>query len=274
MTGKANVAIRTITPAEAHVLLGKNSNNRNLRRTRVDTYARDMKSNKWELNGDPIRLNGDGTLLDGQHRLHACIQADSPFTTVVVSGLGAASHKTIDVGLTRTFADELKWRGEAHVADLAAVVRLLAAYDSGTLLLPDVASRAELSGFLTKNARVRESLAYCVGEAKKIGLRSTAIIATHYLIFREHGQDLANAYADHLFGGTDYGDGDPCLAFRTYAMSASGNRLFRPTTTEWFAYSIKAANAWLLGRPVKTLKWGRVGKNRENFPVLVSPEEV
>jgi len=41
-------------------------NNRGIRPAVVDAYARDMAAGHWRLNGDPIRFNKKGQLIDGQ----------------------------------------------------------------------------------------------------------------------------------------------------------------------------------------------------------------
>lgn len=44
-------------------------------------------------------------------------------------------------------------------------------------------------------------------------------------------------------------------------------------TVEWFAITIKAANAFLTGTPVRNLRWRKLGPKRENFPTLVTKED-
>lgn len=268
------VETREITPEEALAILERNENNRTVRHNRVQQYARDMKSGKWRLNGSTILFNGSGKLIDGQHRLLACVVAGKPFTSIVISGLTDADHSTIDTGMTRTFSDELRWRGETRVASLAAVCLLGFTYDNDQpgKAGKTSASRAELISWLKKNPDVRESVLASNG-VKDLLIRESAFAITHYLVLREHGADAAAAFRNHLISGTDYGEGDPCLALRRWATTKAQVSALRPSTVEWFAICLKSANHFLRGQPIQQLGWKRLGAKRENFPAIVTREE-
>lgn len=262
----------TITPKEAALILTKNTNNRNLRKSRITTYARDMAAGNWKLNGDPIRFNGKGNLIDGQHRLHACVLANKPFTTLRVTGVSVDAHHTIDVGLQRTMADELRWQGQTHAAELAAILALIWGYDNGGDWF-SVPSRSDLRLVLEKNPSVRESLA-AIAVGRKLAIRPTALCASHFLMAREHGREMADRFLASVASGADLAEGDPVLVLRNYAMNVAGSRLHRPNTQEWLAICIKAINSWLLGRQLKQLRWRRVGPGAEKFPHIISSEDV
>ncbi len=50
----------------------------------VEAYAMAMRENRWVLNGIPIIISTDGALCDGYHRLLACIEAQTPFLTLII----------------------------------------------------------------------------------------------------------------------------------------------------------------------------------------------
>jgi predicted nucleic acid-binding Zn ribbon protein len=64
-----------VTPEMAERWLGHNKVNRNLRNRRVDQFARDMRSGRWQLTGEAIKFGKSGNLIDGQHRLWAVIES-------------------------------------------------------------------------------------------------------------------------------------------------------------------------------------------------------
>ena len=82
---------KTITPAVAEAMLKASEAlgavNRKLNTRHVELYANEIRSNRWKLNGDAIRLDPDGRILDGQHRLQACVLAGIPFQTIVMTGV-------------------------------------------------------------------------------------------------------------------------------------------------------------------------------------------
>lgn len=97
--------VETIGPARAKAYLEKNTSNRPLRKTRVAKYARAMSSGEWRVTNQGIGFNCDGSLLDGQHRLHAIIEAGVPVRMAVTRGLDRESMFGIDVGATRNVSD-------------------------------------------------------------------------------------------------------------------------------------------------------------------------
>lgn len=90
-----------------------------------------MSAGVWKMNGDTIRFNGNGDLIDGQHRLNACVQAAQPFDTYVVRGLEHDSFDTIDQGKKRTIGDVLARQGHKHYTALASSLRWLWMYQKG-----------------------------------------------------------------------------------------------------------------------------------------------
>lgn len=267
-------AIEEITPQEALKILEQNKNNRRIRQRNVDTYARDMKTGRWKLNGSALLFNGHGGLMDGQHRLLACVLANKPFTTLVVRGLSETSHSTIDTGAPRTAGDELRWRGESNANQLASVLGMVWRYDNNVVTDQWVSpSRNDILSLLGKRPEIRESVKASTTQARGLGIRQTTVAVVHHLIYREHGVLVADLFLRHLDLGINYGPGDPCLALRNYALNVSKATSVRPTGSEWLAVAIKAANAFLTGREVKHLRWRRVGAGREAFPSLATSDE-
>ena len=54
--------------------------------------------NNWSLTGETIKFGTDGLLKDGQHRLYACIRANTPFDTHAIFGINPETFQHIDVG--------------------------------------------------------------------------------------------------------------------------------------------------------------------------------
>lgn len=117
-----------ITPDVAKAWLDKNKNNRRVSPVSVRSYARDMAAGNWLLTGDPIRFDEDGNLMDGQHRLMACVKAEKPFASVVIYGLPAELKNQIDVGRKRSVADVLTMAGYHNATYTQAIARLMLRY--------------------------------------------------------------------------------------------------------------------------------------------------
>jgi hypothetical protein len=107
-----NISKETVTPKKAMEWLKRNIANRPLSPVTVNNYARAMSDRAWKLNGDCVRFNGNGDLVDGQHRLTACVKSGQSFETYIVRGrsvrdaiLFAAGANSAH-GLRRTNADK------------------------------------------------------------------------------------------------------------------------------------------------------------------------
>src|SRR3989304_7875560 len=106
--------LETITPEIAHQMLATNKFNRKLSQARVDWLARQIANRKWMINGEPIILDVDGNLINGQHRLHACIKANLSIQTMVTRGIERMAMRTIDTGGSRTASDWFSMNGEKN----------------------------------------------------------------------------------------------------------------------------------------------------------------
>ena len=96
--------VETITPETAMRILEESSSfvNRKVKRTHVAALAEAMRSGHWKNVGDPIRIDSDGRVIDGQHRLLALVEANATLEFVVISGLPAESAHYIDIGIPRS----------------------------------------------------------------------------------------------------------------------------------------------------------------------------
>jgi len=97
--------VRTVTPREAAQWLehsnGHNRHNRPLSKSYVSYLAREIEVGNWRLTHQGIAFDSDGTLVDGQHRLSAIIEAKKPIQILVTLGLPVERFPIIDRGVAR-----------------------------------------------------------------------------------------------------------------------------------------------------------------------------
>lgn len=101
--------VMLVTPEIAAGWLAKNKSNRQLRSHTVAHYARQMRAGEWQLTHQGILIDGEGNLADGQHRLSAIVQADTPvhMAVTMMDLCTTALAMPLDIGLTRTYTDVL-----------------------------------------------------------------------------------------------------------------------------------------------------------------------
>lgn len=104
---KVRVVQTVMMPKMAEGFLQKNTCNRTLRDSWVYELGRIMESGQWKFNGDPIRIDKYGRLIDGQHRCFACWLTGIPVEVLIVYELDMEVQSTIDRGPRRTTADDM-----------------------------------------------------------------------------------------------------------------------------------------------------------------------
>lgn len=114
----------TFTPEQAQYILEhfNPSTNREQRLNNIRQYATSIKTGRWELNGEPLIFSKDGHLLDGQHRLFACVQAGMPLTTFCVFNISPKTFGSMDTGSNRSVANAFQTEGIRNYKIAANIV--------------------------------------------------------------------------------------------------------------------------------------------------------
>jgi hypothetical protein len=258
------VSIVHVTPELAEFYLRKNTKNRNINKTHVTAFERILSAGEMVMNGEAIILSVDGTLLDGQHRLTACVRSGVGFDAMVVEGIDVEAFKTIDGGRKRTLGDVLSVDGEVSSKALASAIVTLVAIgmtggrnvmsSSATGLRNVTGAHAER--ILSHHPRLRDSV---LAMHHVTLYRNQVGTALHYL-FSVVSQRLADDFASVLSGGSE-DIGRPFNLFRESLISASRVGDLRRSNA---AKAIKAFNAELSGARPKLLRLNSV----EEFPLI------
>lgn len=252
----------TITPELATQWLEGNTHNRPIRPKDVATYTASMERGAWTLNGESIIFSDDGRLLDGQHRLWACVESQKTFESIVVLGVPESVFTTIDQGKARTHADHLF---VAHVNATPTQMKFVAA--TALLIL-----RYRTNNVFSKLAVPAEQVIKLVQKEPAIvdwtikarrapaGLRSfsTPIAATMHLGSVKHPAE-ADVFIHRWTTGADLQNGSPILTLRQRVLAnpphLSPDRLFL-VASAW--------NAFIQQRPM--MKMGSM--RGDNFPKI------
>jgi len=108
--------------------------NRSVPQSAVEDLAtRMLRNDEWQQNGDTIRFDRDGHLLDGRRRLSSLVRAASiregfGLEFLVVRGLAPESQDTMDIGSKRTTGQILQMHGMADANNVAAAAQLIWGY--------------------------------------------------------------------------------------------------------------------------------------------------
>ena len=272
--GKVKAEMTVMTPSRAAELLLCNRNNRSVSSRLVTRYARDMASGNWQTNGSAVVLNGDGSLLDGQHRLMACVEADVPFTTLLIRGVGTDAMATIDTGRSRKLSDVLTMRGEERAKTLASVLRYSIIWGHvGPGEIPMRAagwnpSHSELLDFLERYPEARD-VTVIADRSRPRGMVGSIVgaMALNLIVAIDDA-----AYIDQFFRALMQGDGDqsspPYSLWHSIAKwSAETNN--KRESSYLLALMVKAWNASVAGEMPSIWRWRRAGSHAEAFPTIL-----
>lgn len=211
-----------VSPATAEDWLLRNINNRNKKQAIIAKYSRDMQAKRWGLTDSMICFDWNGNLLNGQHRLEACVAAGVGFWTFVAFDMDPESFRYMDGQSVRKLTDHLKMEGESYTLQLSATAALLHRYKQGRYSVSDAGrklllSQGEIRQSLDENPDIRDSVQFMHGTCQKL-LRfsgSEAVATLFHLIgTRNHGSEFANAFFEKLASGNDLSSGSPIYALR------------------------------------------------------------
>ena len=230
-----NISLIQLTAADAERLLELNTDNRKLRKAKVDEYVRAMQRGDFHFNGDAIRIglapDGKEVLLDGQHRLEALKQmpADYAILSLVIDGLPSVSRETIDVGATRTAANLLEFGGAERTLNATNIAALGRAAMTMADAKQSMPSKQEVVHFVKEHEDDLER-AYLHGhrtiENAPLKGGTTPYALAAYLIGQVESDDEAIRYFFRkLSTGEGLFSGDPILTLRNRLIS-------HPPTTE------------------------------------------
>lgn len=203
---KVRTYIVRITPTLADLMLETNIRNRRVSESSVSCLATAMSSNDMRLNGETVIFSSDGNLLDGQHRLRACVKSGRSFDSIVVFGISPKAFNTIDSGRARSTSDVLGMAGINSATKISSALQALMAFvENGGMMHGSCTHH----GVTKVTAPIAEKLLTAhPGIADSVNamscnrlMRTQHGYALHY-IFSLVDKGLADDFADVLANGT------------------------------------------------------------------------
>jgi hypothetical protein len=252
----------SITPKFAQDLLVRNTRNRKISEAHVRRLSDEMTAGKWKLNGDSIRMNGNA-LVDGQHRLLACVKSGVAFDTLLITDVPADVFDTIDIGKRRSPGDTLSVLGYKYATLLASSLILTHHYMSSSMGY----NRSCTNGFVEELAErypsMQDSVKLAACEFKTRLTTPTTVAAMHNLM-KKKDAELADEFFTSLAKGIGIEEGAPVGVLRERLLANSFEQK-KHTRTYVCAIVIKAWNATREGRKLKACRYGE----NETFPIII-----
>ena len=254
------IAVETITPAQAKAYLLHNTKNRTLHPKRVSIMAADMRMGAWVVNGDTIRFDVEGTLVDGQHRLSACVTSGVPLTVIVVRDLDVSAFMAMGKENPRSLGDMLSILGYKDGVRLGAAAKVFYGLSAGypTSMISksynkmshtQAAMVVELvPGLITWLQRFQSTSEFSAVRAGPECLYVALAEATS-----QEDPELADSFWESVMTGTDLYKGHPAKALRNKMLRERMATHGASHHWQWVGWAISAWNAHRKGRMVNRL---------------------
>ena len=265
--------VTIITPDYArHILENYNPKNRALKQKHVDDLAMEMTNKEWMLNGQTIIFSKNGMLLDGQHRLSACVKSGCSFETAVSYNVEENTFGKIDgLSVPRTTADVLSIENIPNYCEVAAIAKIIQKWeylknDEKHLVLTCTKfNKSDVTEFCLKRNDFDNS-ALVAKQGKKL-LKPSLFGACHY-ICSSINQFQADLFFKSLCDLNLAIKLQQALFLRDRLLTIrSEQRTLSFKEIEIMALIIKSWNAYREGRELKLLRWKLNSETNEMFPL-------
>ena len=267
-----HATVMTVTPLMADELLRRNERedyrNRTLSASTLDKYTDEMKRG-WKLTGETIIISKSGRLLNGQHRLHACIAAEKSFQTFVVFGVDDDAFAFMDIGRKRTAGDIFSIHGIKDANRMASATLWIWKYHNTKMNTPPAGASPTPDQLYDYYNSVAPNLtaSVTVGRQCKDLAPPALMVALHYLCSQKSA-----AHADKFFVGIATGVNltakDPALKLRNRLIE---ERIGGGTLSDIYiaAFTVQAWAAARQGRAVGIFRWRGEQNPTQPFPSII-----
>jgi hypothetical protein len=262
--------IETITPEMAKNYLSKKyDKQRPLSRLSIEVIAKDISSGVWVFNGEPI-IFASGVLVDGQHRLEACVLSGKSIKTMVVNieQDPAVVYASIDSGIKRQVCHVLSVPNATAVAFAA---KILYRENQGLSInsnnkLNDISAKGAVK-FVSVFPELVSSASAATGIYSAFRFMSPGEIAYCHLrasmILPEQSKDFFRG----LSTGVGLSAKSPILALRNALVPSPNHKM---NSSQKLALFIIAFNHFYNKKQVSFVKFE---KERQEFPAWCVPLE-
>lgn len=256
------------------------SKQRNVSPSHVLHLSQQMKSGQWMMNGEPIIMDEEGGILDGQHRLLSIIQSGETIEMMVVRGISKSAFATIDRGKTRSNGNIFAIAGIKNYNQVAACV--LGVWNYRRALKVEIKRDGHPSTFggslntylrpssqdlleLCEKNKDQYSLAVHLAERarKMINVSSGSTIAALSLIDGAKGEEWVKSFWDQFATGLDLSPISPIYHLRERLIENKS----RKSKFSANHATLLCAKAWNLYAEEKECKLLRISDERV-FPVI------
>ena len=266
-----------MTPEIALAWLKRNDANRAFTRGNARALAAEMERGYWKENGESFVFDTNGVLIDGQHRLQAVLNSGYEYLVPVVTGVTAEARPTVDTGIKRTAANNLKMADEPYASVLGATLLLWRGYQArnvrqmthpASVAPEDRVSIPRILEYLEEWPGLREAARQSLalrpsGQGRALVPTSEAAMIWFAIVSSGASRERANEFLGSVLSGFNLAEDSPIIALRRRLIDQLGSGLRMDKRTR-IALVLKTWQLWSTGKSRKVIRW----EPTEPFPFL------
>lgn len=248
-------ALMTPTAAEALLEMTDASIQRKLTPSSVRQYRQLILDGEFLYNHEPIIQDWDGNIINGRHRLTACVQAGIPIVVDMVKGANPAIMSSLDDGKVRSKADIVSMTvdGISYHNSVAKAINFIKQYKGNrTLAVGGNRSRKpftnlQLKKFIDANQEVTFDIYECAKEIHNgTHLVGRGELTGFYYILRKVNPEMAKRYViDGIVNGVGIEDDSPIAYVRQKLLEVKMSRAKSLTMRDKMVLLIKGWNDFI-----------------------------
>lgn len=263
----------TVSPSEAKMILLAMPAQRPLQSGNVAYFRSLIQSGRFKVTHQGIAFDKAGRLIDGQHRLTACVEADAAIEIQVTFNLDGSLFDSFDRGKNRTIADDLITSAlTATKIDgflVSAGAKILWHLDAGRAPWTSL-NRGEfdvniIRDVMQRHPYIHDAAALCGKNSAALRGIGTGVMTAFYTKFHEAHAGKAEQFMEQLIWGENLRGGDPVYALREYRKFA-GSAMQKTNRAAIMVILVRCWNAFVEGRQLSKVSSALRGD--ENFPKI------
>jgi len=246
-----------LKPEIARRLLERNTHNRKLSEKVVQKYVAEIQADEWRITPAGIGFDDKGTLVDGQHRLHAIMRAGKTVPVMIVTGLPSASQEKVDRQRRRSLFDALYLAGKANqrqdVEIATCLTRMRVGSNSG-VIPGDAAVKRMMDCHIE---HIRAVIAAMKGANKSVRGLSQASFLAAAVLYHEIHEERCLEFLEGVRKGEMLTNDHPAMRLRKFLMGeTTSTAMPRGGANQAFIFrrAVYAMQAHLEGRTITGLR--------------------
>lgn len=266
-----------VSPEMAAKMLVKNTNNRRLDPARITRYANDITNGRWVADtGELIKLDSEGNVLDGQHRLSAVVRSGKGIWIHLATGVASEVFDVIDSGKSRSVADVLTIAGVPNAHKVSAFVQAYNQMRFTKLRAHKTSIESAMTAkmvlkFYQENAKWVDDVVHkstnFYSQFQRVW--NSGEVTLFYALLTDADQRLGYEFMRQLCQGVDITN-DTIILMRNRLIADKVNVAKQMLNSHRRALIIKAWNAFYLGKTLKVIKYN---PEVEEYPKILGLEE-